>query len=550
MTSEVATLAMPGREHVSSEAPPDTLELARGQVRALLMASPAFHELEAPERRKMAGALVKIASYAAALMEDVWRQSDKLGQKPVLRRREMVTAPVAQALSAADEFAPVAANQVARVTGETLRAIAFPVFVADLINGTFDAIVTSNIRQMESFGKLLENVGRTVDDFMNSNITDNQARDWLAESYPEYIARRRDGDRVVIEPAEGADEREPLDWRSLLNLGEDVSLDESSLEEQLVPAARRRLAEMRLQLLSTMVLLGINRIVVTGGKIRATMGFHIDASDRARTSRATDFDLRHSHSGSFGYGPWSASASTSISYVSSTRADSDAELNVQTDLTGEVEIHFKGDYFPIERFASAGQIGTIRGNTAVPAANTPVTQHEAIPWGSSVSMPAVQRAPSLPTAPRPAPVTPAPVAPAPAAPQAPGAAQTPSVAPPAQRGASPSPPAAGQPAAPAPGAATPAPAPAGRPTTPATGTPPPVAATAPSGTTAPGGATPPAAAAPPAGTAPQAPGASAPGAAPPSGAPAPGGAGPTAPARPQSLEAVEEDDEAVSGATL
>jgi len=78
--------------------------------------------------------------------------------------------------------------------------------------------------------------------------------------------------------------------------------------------------ESRLQMLSTLVLMGVNRIVVTGGKIRATMGFHIDTTDRAREEQASDFDFRTAVAGSFGFGPWSASASMSISYVSSTRS--------------------------------------------------------------------------------------------------------------------------------------------------------------------------------------------------------------------------------------
>ena len=63
----------------------------------------------------------------------------------------------------------------------------------------------------------------------------------------------------------------------------------------------------------------------------------------------------------------------SVAYVSSTKADSNAELSTQTDLTGEVEIHFQSDYFPIERFASADGIDKIRANTPVPAANAPMT---------------------------------------------------------------------------------------------------------------------------------------------------------------------------------
>src|ERR1041385_6727461 len=101
------------------------------------------------------------------------------------------------------------------------------------------------------------------------------------------------------------------------------------------------------------------------------MGFHIDTTDRAHEEHATDLDTRAAAAGSFGFGPWSASASMSVSYVRSTRANSDAELNVESDLTGEVEIHFKSDYFPLARFADGGTIGRIQGNTAVPEANTP-----------------------------------------------------------------------------------------------------------------------------------------------------------------------------------
>ena len=88
------------------------------------------------------------------------------------------------------------------------------------------------------------------------------------------------------------------------------TLESEWLEAQLVPAARRKLAQNRLQVLSTMVLMGMNRITVTGGKLRATMAFHINTSDMAREERATDLDMRVA-AGSFGAGLWSASASAS-----------------------------------------------------------------------------------------------------------------------------------------------------------------------------------------------------------------------------------------------
>jgi hypothetical protein len=395
---------------------PATVALVRGQVRALLEAGPAFHALAASARRELARAMVHVAAYAAECVRDDWYQSGHLGQRPVVRRREVVRGPLARAQAAGDDFKPAAANQIARVTQETLRAIAFPTFVADLIKGTFNAITTATIQQMEAYTQLLNNVGKTVDQFMADNISDNQARDWLAQNYPEHLQVK--GGKVAVR--DGAEDRPPPAWKRDLNLSDDVDLDPDAIEENLVPAARRKLAQSRLQLLSTMVLMGVNRIVVTGGKIRATMGFHIDTTDRAHEEHATDFDFRTAASGSFGFGPWSVSASLSVSYVSSTRADSDSELNVNADLTGEVDIRFKSDYFPLERFANTDAVGRIRSNTAVPEANAPAAAAGgpgATPADDNVPVTAPRRQPrrkpTLPPVGSPLPEAKKPFAPAP-----------------------------------------------------------------------------------------------------------------------------------------
>jgi hypothetical protein len=371
------------------------------------MSSPAYYALAVDEQQRLHDELVKIAAYAAELTRDVWYQSERLGQRPIVRYRQMYEGPMrpgmppvpAVAQEAGDAFRPAAANQVGRVTRETLRAIAFPTFVTDLINGTFQALTQATMQQMEAYMRLLENVGKTVDQFMADNISDNQARDWLAQRYPDVLRVTTGGDTPRVDLVPEAEERPLPAWRRDLNLSQDVGLDTDQIEETLVPAARRRLAETRLQMLSTMVLMGFSRIVVTGGKIRATMQFHIDASDRTAEQRATDFDTRTGMQGSFGFGPWSVAASMSISYVSSTRSASESELNVEANLTGEVEIHFKSDYFPLERFATSGYIDRIRGNTATPEVNVPATESAGSEptWGAPVtSLPPRQRERLLP----------------------------------------------------------------------------------------------------------------------------------------------------------
>jgi hypothetical protein len=401
MTMNAPPPALPG--------PFDTAPVARGmriepavsalvhsQVQALLESSPAFYGLEEEKRQSISRDLEKIAAYTAALVHEEWTQSKALGQRPMLRVSAPEAAPstsdtwapgtaTAQAVATAlkgkanaqENFAPRATSQVAKTTRDTLNAIAFPTFVADLIKGTFQAIIDASIQQMEAYGTLLSNVSKTVDQFMSDNISDNNARDWLAGSYPGHLKIETSDGAPKLVPREGADERAKPDLKSL-GIEEDVDIaDSSAVEEKLVPAARRQLARQRHQMLSTMMLMGINRIVVTSGRIAAKMGFHIAAQDSAQAESASQFDARHESTVSFGggiagfLGGPSGEVKNSVAYVSSTKRGSSDSIDVSADLTGEVDLKFKSDYFPMERFAKPELMAMIMGNTPNPAANTP-----------------------------------------------------------------------------------------------------------------------------------------------------------------------------------
>jgi hypothetical protein len=399
--ADVGAGAMPVSRAVS--------DLVSAQVNALLSSSAAWHELSPAQRAELSANLNKIAAYSAALVQEDFALSERLGQTPMLRKQVLEPPPLAEAAAdpppppRADEFAPRAVDQVGRVTRETLNAIAFPTFVADLIKGTFNAIVDASIQQMEAFGALLANVAKTVDQFMSDNITDNQARDWMAAQYPEHFkvsvsrggggggrgrrtpargrgAQEEDaGGSAALRVRSGSDTKNKPDFRRDLGLNRNVDLDDRTAEEVLVPAARRKMAQQRHQLLSTMVLMGINRIVVTSGRIYARMGFFIDASDVAHAESASQFDARHSSTAGAGFLGGGFVSKTSVAYVSSQKKDSTDSINVQADLTGEVDLKFKSETFPLERFADMGAIQQIQGNTANPAANTPQSLTNAQP---------------------------------------------------------------------------------------------------------------------------------------------------------------------------
>jgi hypothetical protein len=368
------------------------------QVYALLTSSPNYHGLSMAQQKQMRDDLVKIATYSAALVQDDWAISKKLGQTPLLREQTIfaplahavgqdsapLARPTAQEAPPADEFNPRAASQVARITRDTLNAVAFPTFVADLIKGTFQAIVNASIQQMEAYGQLLANVAKTVDQFMAENITDNQARDYLVGRYPGHFRLEVSDKAARLRVHDKADDQPKPNFKADLNLPEDVDLDDDLAEEKLVPAARRQLAQSRHSMLSTMVLMGINRIVVTSGRIKATMGFHIDAKDHGRVETASEFDWQNVTKARFGYGggllgsifggpSGGIETRNTVAYVSSTKKDSSDDLNVNADLTGEVELKFKSDYFPMERFAKPEMLALIQGHTPNPVANAPVT---------------------------------------------------------------------------------------------------------------------------------------------------------------------------------
>jgi len=367
---------------------PAVLGLVAGQVRALLQSSPAYYQLDAAGRDEMEHNLNKIAAYSAALIQEDWALSRQLGQRPMRIERHPVAVPVAAALAdskpkekPAEEFAPRAAGHVARITRDTLNAIAFPTFVADLIKGTYFAIVQATLQQMEAFGRLLANVAQTVDEFMAANVTENQARDYVVSSFPSHFRIEMNDEGARVKVRDNAPDSKP-DFKATFGLEDDVEVDDDAAEEKLVPAARRKLAQNRHQMLAAMVLMGIQRIVVTSGRINAKMAFHIDAHDLASASTASQFDTYNEAHGEFGgglvgalFGGPSGSITNTVAYVSSTKKDSSDAINVNADLTGEVDLKFKSDYFPMDRFAKPELMSMIMGNTPNPTANTPVNSH-------------------------------------------------------------------------------------------------------------------------------------------------------------------------------
>ncbi len=281
----------------------------------------------------------------------------------------------------------------------TLNAIDFPAFVAGLIQGTFQAIVDASIRQMEAYAELLKNVAGTVDRFMTDNVTDGSARDYLADQYGGLLTRDTSSGqpRLRVQRNTKQTEEIPSFFKDLgFNSPDDI--DDQSVEQVVVPAARRQLAESRQKTLATMVLMGINRVVVDDGEITAKLQFHIDASEATNIR----FDQTKTTAGNMsGYAGRSPFGAQSV-MVNTASMNAQSDINVRADLTGQVKVKFRSETFPLERFADSAAIQLISSNAKVPQAAAPATA------AAPTAAPAPVAAPA--PAARPAPPPPAPVA--------------------------------------------------------------------------------------------------------------------------------------------
>ena len=144
---------------------------------------------------------------------------------------------------------------------DLLQEVNFPAFVRDLINGVFNSIVTSSIQQMEAYSELIENVAKTVDQFIKDNVSEQNARDYLVDKYPNHLEIDFSAEKPKLKPKEGYDGANLPDFFADLGLEKPMSsLDSETVEAQLMPAARQRIAMERQRLLATMVMMGINRL--------------------------------------------------------------------------------------------------------------------------------------------------------------------------------------------------------------------------------------------------------------------------------------------------
>ena len=283
--------------------------------------------------------------------------------------------------------------------GAMVKKVDFPKFVGGLIKNVFQAIVESSIEQMRAYGELIANVSKTVDSFMQDNISAGAGRDWLAQKYPDALGVETRTGAGAFDAASPA----PQTTANLVARGENTEvrlaeishemnlnppvtdITDADAELRLVTAARLQMAKSRQQLLASMVMLGINRIVVTDGSITAKVVFDMRADDKAKrqyTASMHDEEAsRTKESLGASFGGWFSPVSASAGYESEqshvatvgTAVDetSESKAEVKAKLSGEVRVNFKSDYLPMEKMATPEMMSVIQGNSTPYNPNAP-----------------------------------------------------------------------------------------------------------------------------------------------------------------------------------
>ncbi|MGA1797154.1 hypothetical protein VH567_00065 [Sphingomonas sp. 4RDLI-65] len=387
----IATLPRPPRPEV------------RDAVRDLLMKSPAFAALPPARQLQVAKDTTLIANYLAA-PEDI--EGNRLAGGLGMPATALATPgsydannEKVEAIGDSD-FKAGAIHEGVAAAKEYIDGVNFPAFVGGLISNVFQAIVSTSMEQMEAYGKLVASVSMSLGQFMQDNVSENQGRDHIQEKFPDMFEMGTDD--MDDNPQPRLKLRGDIDeGAALARVNSSISfengalksldLSDANVERALVVGARMQLAKQRQQMMASMILLGINRIVVTDGKISAKVLFDFTATSGRDLSRSAEaFDMARDQAGnvqttrqgvstrdrgsqtkieggtlnaeSFSRGTYKYQDRPIITAKSSASETSSDMIKAKASLTGAVEVNFKSDYLPLDKMATPGMISAIQGN--------------------------------------------------------------------------------------------------------------------------------------------------------------------------------------------
>ena len=346
------------------------MDTARQQARAMLADSPHFADLPEAEQRAMYMDFVKSLA----------RQHSNGGNG-------QATAMAAPKTTAGDRIDDSRhqnkrIEQAGDIAGDYVQAVNFPAFVKDLLKGVFDANLAVTLQQMEAYQKLLQTSTASISKFVNAidntssfgYLAENQGDDFTLDFSDEDEDKNADGTAgAVLKDKEG----------NVIASANNPDIGDNEVKAKIMDAKIAMAREQRALLRET-ILMGITRLVVEKGNVKASVVFDFKAtekiqkSDKAGTkdssSTGSSFRAGGGLIGSIFGGPsGGVTHSSQSSQITVASAKSAVDTSLQAKLAGSVDITFKSDYFKLDNFATmyGPQAGGAQAPTASGAAPAP-----------------------------------------------------------------------------------------------------------------------------------------------------------------------------------
>jgi len=231
---------------------------------------------------------------------------------------------------------------------ELTDTVDFPQFVKDLVSGVFDANMAVMKEQTDNYIRLMKEASKSVAQFIKQ-ISDEDAFGELADSSDDFNMSFGD---------EGA---------TLTNQsGEPVDMEDNEVKAAIMDA-KLKLAKEHRKALQNMIMMGITRMVVDKGTIKAGVTFDFksqtsaDFKDKAMNKNTVSSGSYGKKSGGligaiFGGPSGGRSKSKRSTSVSVSSANSSMNDELKAKLTGNVELQFSTDYFELDKFVDLYKI--------------------------------------------------------------------------------------------------------------------------------------------------------------------------------------------------
>lgn len=313
------------------------LERAREEARNVLRRTPEFRKLPLAEQKDMYLSMVR------AIADDIRRDEN------IVR----AMAPVAGDLIRDERHLNRRIDQLGDIAGDFVEAVNFPKFVADLLKGVFDANLAVTLQQMQAYQGLLKTATAAISKFVK-DIDDTAAFGYLAENESDsFNLDFSDDDKTETNP-DGAvlTDKE----------GNKLDIGDNEVKAKIMEAKIAMAREQRALLRET-ILMGVTRLVVEKGNVKAGVIFDFKATEQIKKADKAGVQRSRSAGGSMsadgGFigriigGPSGGHTwSTKESQITVASAKSEANTSLAAKLTGSVDITFRSDFFKLDNFAT------------------------------------------------------------------------------------------------------------------------------------------------------------------------------------------------------